>query len=173
MSLVLLAGCDVQPSYAPVAVSAADLRNALPEIKQRGQSMVTDDQGTPHEINGSTQVEYRPEPPDHGVITNIGIIEGQCLPFTIPHPHCELDLHRRPPFVYAQNGNTYNPRWDSIAAVTLGLGVLGGIVGLEAYCFENCGTGGKIALVSVDVVSVVVGAIVVVVFAGAVARGMN
>jgi hypothetical protein len=173
-SLALLAGCDTVPSYAPVIVSPAALRSALPELKQTGQSMVQDDHGQPHPIYGVLKIEYAPEPRANHVVTDLFTIERQCLPPTIPHPNCELDKHQVAPRVYVQNGTTQNPNWNSIGSWTLGIGVTGGVVGLEAYCFADCGTGGKIALASVDVVVVATGVVVIILLAEAFGRhGMN
>lgn len=172
VGVVFLAGCDREPIMSPVPVSPVDLRNALPEVQKTGGSVVKDDDGKSQIVRAGDDVELLPEPEKTRTQMSLSTLVSTCLPNDAPH--CALDGRVKHPLVYVDSGNAYyNPHWGTIGAAALGLGLVGGVVAAETYCFVNCGTGGKIALVTVDVVGAVVGTIAVLGFFAAVAHGMN
>ena len=171
---IATSACSVDPVYAPIAVSPANLRSALPEVESRGKSMVRDDDGHAQIITSVTAVELPHEPPltTGRSSTNVGILVWECSPQD-PSRACSLNGRTLHPRVLIQTGSSYAPRWGTIGAVTLGAVVVGGVVGGEIYCFANCGTDGKIGLVVVDVVAVAIATVVVIAFLEAIDHGMR
>lgn len=173
LGAIALAGCDREPIMAPDPVSPADLRASLPELKKTGSTIVKDDEGRPQIIRSSMNVELLSEPEKTHTQMYVSTLVDSCERKDAGPP-CLLDGRTKHPLVYVDSGDAYyRPQWGAIGAATLGLGLLGGVVVAEGYCFANCGTGGKIALVTVDVVAVVVGTLATLAFLAAVERGLN
>jgi hypothetical protein len=167
------AACNVEPAFTPIPVSPANLRSALPEVERRGESMVRDDEGHAQIITSSTQVNLPPElPRTEQLTTSVGNLGWQCSSQDHSRP-CDLNGRALHPRVLVQTGSYLAPQWDSIGLTTLGVVVVGGVIGGEVYCFANCGTGGKTALVVVDVVSLALGTVVVIAFVAAIDHGMR
>jgi hypothetical protein len=163
---LLMTGCDRIPNYAPAPVSPAELRNALPDAWVKGATIRTADGRSPL-ITWNSDVELPREPKHDTVKTSIGKLRSSCEPTrSSPDGICELDGRKANANVFVTTGYTYQPEWESVGRYAL-LGVLaGGAVAGEAYCFAECDSGGKVALVVTDVAVPLVAAIVVFAFIG-------
>ncbi len=164
VALFVVAGCDRVPIYTPTPVSPNELRNAFPKVAtsdERPTRIVADD-GRSYELNGSTEVYLPSEPP---VRTEMRYLASECLSSpTTPPPRCELDGRTTHPSLWLETGAKH--RLSGGAGLVLGVGVVagvvGGIAGLEAYCFANCGDTAKTAIVVGDATLLVVAGLVLV-----------
>ncbi len=161
--LVVGAGCHAEPSYTAVAVSPAELRASLPEVSARGATMVHDDHREVRRIGSGATVELAPEPGLARTSMSVGVLAAQCASSHPASPPgvCDLDNRSKHPSIQIETATYWRPEWDKIGPMTLLLLGTGAIVGGEAYCFSKCGTGGKVALVTVDVAALVTAALVV------------
>ncbi|GAC1352666.1 MAG: hypothetical protein NVSMB1_17810 [Polyangiales bacterium] len=157
-----------EPVYGRIAVSPAELRTSFPTVSAGGHFVL-------HDESGGTQVIRR----NTGVLLDGGAVSeqaGSIADACVQSKDVALDPLRPCPLDHVARVNLekqvdthWRPDMAQVGVASLLIVAGATFVAGQAYCFAQCGTGGKVAFIPWDVL----GAVGAVALLKAVSNGMN